>query len=425
MADAEPDQGTARAPGSGGWRAPRRAPPGASLVARVASNWHWLVLGGWTLAWFAILAPGGGIAWKFFTEGSRLLFGPSLGRLPRGGGLHLYASHPQLQIGPVSFAVAQVLRHLGPDQGLVAAQVALTAVGLVLVRAIAGIATKVRPELTARPEALRWTVLAGGAVFLIAWVELSVAYTHLDDGLALALAVLAVRAAATGQPALAGLCVGLAADAKPWALVFLPVLLVLPSRARWHAVAWALAAACAAWLPLVIADSGTLTAAAHFTIWNLPASALRALGVTDPRTPSWDRPAQLAVGVALGVIAVARRRWPAVILLGVGARIALDPAVHGYYTAGVMVGALLWDMAGARRPYPAWCFASFAALNLAPLLTKDAALLGQLRLGLVLAFTAALLLGPDRWYRGPGDEWPGRRPAEGRPAEADASVAPG
>ena len=200
MADAEPDQGTARAPGSDGWRAPRGAPPGASLAARVASNWHWLVLGGWTLAWFAILAPGGGIAWKFFTEGSRLLFGPSLGRLPRGGGLHLYASHPQLQIGPVSFAVAQVLRPLGPDQGLVAAQVALTAVGLVLAPAIAGIATKVRPELTARPEALRWTVLAGGAVFLIAWVELSVAYTHLDDGLALALAVLAVRAAATGQP---------------------------------------------------------------------------------------------------------------------------------------------------------------------------------------------------------------------------------
>ena len=58
MADAEPDQGTARAPGSDGWHAPRGAPPGASLAARVASNWHWLVLGGWTLAWFAILAPG-------------------------------------------------------------------------------------------------------------------------------------------------------------------------------------------------------------------------------------------------------------------------------------------------------------------------------------------------------------------------------
>jgi hypothetical protein len=115
-----------------------------------------------------------------------------------------------------------------------------------------------------------------------------------------------------------------------------------------------------------------------------------------------------------GVIAVLRRRWPAVILLGVGARVALDPGVHGYYTAGVMVGALLWDLLGARRPYPAWSLASFAALNLAPLLTKDAALLGHLRLGLVVAFTAALLLGPDRWYpptagARPGKARPGRR----------------
>ena len=86
------------------------------------------------------------------------------------------------------------------------------------------------------------------------------------------------------------------------------------------------------------------------------------------------------------------------VLLGVGARVALDPGVHGYYTAGVMVGALLWDLLGTRRPFPAWSLASFAALNLAPLLTKDAALLGHLRLGLVVAFTAALLLGPDRWY---------------------------
>jgi hypothetical protein len=356
-----------------------------------------LVLGGWTLAWFAILAPRGGIAWTYFTEGSRMLFDGVQGSHSPAGGLHLYASQPQLQIGPLSFAVAQLLRHIGPDQGLVTAQIALTAVGLVLVHAIAVIAAEVRPSLAARPGRLRCTELVGGAVFLIAWVELSVAYTHLDDGLALALAVLAVRSLVTGQPGLAGVCLGLAADAKPWALVFLPVLLVAAGRARWRAVGCALAAVAAAWLPFVLADPGTV-AAAHYTITNLPASGLRALGVTDPRTPPWDRPAQLVIGWVLGAIAVWRRRWAAVILLGVGARIALDPAVHGYYTAGVMVGALLWDMLGTRRPYPAWTLASFAALNVAPLVTTDAALLGQLRLGLVLTFTAALLLGPDRWY---------------------------
>jgi hypothetical protein len=367
------------------------------LATWIGGNWHLLALAGWTLAWFAILAPGGGIAWKFFTEGSQILFGAGQ-RLPRTGGLHLYATHPQLQIGPLSFGVAQVLRHLGPGQGLVAAQIATTATGLILVQAIAGIAVTIRPDLTARPRRLRGTVLAGGALFLIAWAELSVAYTHLDDGLALAFAVLAVRAVITQRPALAGLCVGLAADAKPWALVVLPIVSVLSGRDRWKAAAWALAAVAAAWLPFVLAAPATLAATSHFTILNLPASALRALGITDPRTPWWDRPAQLVVGWALGGVAVLRRRWPAVVLLGVGARIALDPAVHGYYTAGVMVGALLWDLAGARRPYPAWCLASFAALNLAPLLTRDAEVLGQLRLGLVVAFTAAALLGPDRWY---------------------------
>src|ERR1019366_4113953 len=387
VGDIGPDQETTE---SNRYRT-QSAPSTAGLAARVADNWHLLVLGGWTLIWFVILAPHGGRA--------------------------LYASQPQLQIGPLSFGVAQVLRHIGPDQGLVATQVVLTAAGLILVHAITAIATDLRPDLTARPGRLRGTVLVGGAVFLIAWVELSVAYTHLDDGLALAFAVLAVRGVASGRGGPPALCIGLATDAKPWALVILPILLVLPGRARWTAGAYALAAICAAWLPFVIADPGTL-AATHFTIRNMPSSALRALGVTDPRTPSWDRPAQLAVGWVAGVSAVLRRRWPAVILLGVGARVALDPGVHGYYTAGVMVGALLWDLLGARGPYPAWSLASFAALNLAPLLTKDAALLGNLRLGLVVAFTAALLLGPDRWY----PPTAGARPRKPAP-DAGASLA--
>jgi hypothetical protein len=443
VGDTEPDPDAAGAAG-GARRAPQSAPapsgparsgparsglarsgPARSgLARRLAGNWHLLALSGWTAAWFAILAPRGGIAWKFFTGGSELLFGTSRGGVPPGGGLHVYASHPQLQIGPLSFVAAAVLRPIGPHQGLVAAQIALSAVGVILVHAIGVIAAALRPDLTAHPGRLRWTVLVGGAVFLIAWVELSVAYTHLDDGLALALAVLAVRAVATDRPVLAGVCLGLAADAKPWALVFLPILLVLPGRGRWNAGGWALAAAGAGWLPFVIADTGTLTAA-RYTIYNLPASGLRALGVTDPLTPSWDRPAQLAAGWALGAIAILRRRWPAVILLGVGARIALDPAVHGYYTAGVMVGALLWDTLSSRRPYPAWSLASFAVLNLAPLLTTDAALRGQLRLGLVVAFTAALLLGPDRWYPAAAASLPGWRPADGdvKPCLADLQQA--
>ena len=182
----------------------------------------------------------------------------------------------------------------------------------------------------------------------------------------------------------------------------------------------------AAWLPFYVADPGTMTAA-HYTIRNLPTSALRALGVTAAWTPSWDRPAQVALGWALGAAAVWRRRWPAVILLGVGARIALDPGVHGYYTAGVMVGALIWDAIGARRPWPVWSLLCILALSGIPVVTRDPQVLGDARLAIVVAFTAALLLGPSRWVwqAGPGPRQPSgsarsprppwRHPAPGRP----------
>jgi hypothetical protein len=334
------------------------------------------------------------MAWHFFTQGSTLLFdgSPSPRALP--GGLHLYASYPQLQIGPLAFVLTQGLRHLGPHQGVLATEAVLTAAGLYLVHALMQIALTVRPDLRQRPAALRVTFLVGGAVFLVGWVELAATFAHLDDAVALILAVLAVRAAIAGRPLLAGLCVGLATDSKPWALVFLPILLMLPARTWARAGGCMLAAIAAAWLPFFIADHNTV-AAMHYTIRNLPGSALRALGVTDPRTPSWDRPAQLLIGWALAAVAVRRGRWPAVILLGVGARIALDPADWGYYTAGVLLGALLWDALGTRRPVPLWTVTSFAALTAVHALVTDSALLGWLRLGLVVAFTIAILLAPS------------------------------
>jgi hypothetical protein len=351
-----------------------------------------VVLGCWALACFARFARHGGIAWHFFTSGSTLLFGGAgAGALP--GGLHLYANYPQLQIGPVAFVVAQGLRQFGPDQGVFVTEAVLMAMGLYLLHELVQIALIARPDLVRRPTALRVTILAGGAVFLVSWAELAATFAHLDDAFALILAVLAVRAAVAEHPVLVGLCIGLATDCKPWALVFLPIVFMLPIRAWGRAAASALAAIAVAWLPFVIADPHTV-AAMHYTIRNMPGSALRALGVSDPRTPSWDRSAQLLIGCALGVAAVLRRRWPAVILLGVGARIALDPADWGYYTAGVLVGALLWDMAGTPRPIPLWTVTSFAALTAVQAITKDSAVLGLLRLSLVIAFSGTILLGP-------------------------------
>jgi hypothetical protein len=414
------------------------SPAGRQDRTQLSRHWRPAALTCWTSIWFAILARHGGVAWNLFIQGSLLLFTGHDGESTKAAGLHLYASYPQLQIGPLAFAVAQVLRHLGPDGGIATAELVMTAAGLAMLYVIERIALTVRPELALRPARLQRVMLAGGAMFMIAWVELAVEFGHLDDILALLCAVLAVWAGVLRRPVLTGLCVGLAADAKPWALIFLPLLLLAggaaqapwagrrrvagtaatglrsmapPWAATGHlaaarlagpALAVAIAAAtavvvvAAGWLPFYIADPGTI-AAAHFTITNLPDSALRALGVHAARTPWWDRPAQAVAGCALGTLVIWQRRWAGAALLAVGARIALDPGAHAYYTAGVMAGALLWDCVGARRPFPLWSLLTLGALTAVPVLSADAALQGKFRLGLVIAFTLAILLMPARW----------------------------
>jgi peptidoglycan/LPS O-acetylase OafA/YrhL len=126
------------------------------------------------------------------------------------------------------------------------------------------------------------------------------------------------------------------------------------------------------------------------------ASSLRALGVTTPNTPSWDREAQIALGCGLGVLAVLRRRWPAVLALGIGARIVLDPSVYTYYTAGFALGVLIWDLVGFRRPMPVLSALCFAGLIAPVFLLHNGHLLGELRLWTLLVAGAVLLVIPGR-----------------------------
>ncbi|HEY4455149.1 MAG TPA: hypothetical protein VGN81_12610, partial [Pseudonocardiaceae bacterium] len=226
------------------------------------------------------------------------------------------------------------------------------------------------------------------------------------DVLALVLLAAAALATAHRRPVLTGVLLGLATDAKPWALACAALVLALPRRTWWRAATVAVAIIGVAWLPFVLADPNTLHAAASFSIPNVPASALRALGVNTPGTPSWDRLAQLGVGCALGVIAVARGRWQGVVALGIGARIALDPSVYTYYTAGLALGLLCWDLIGYRKPLPVTSLLCLAGLTLAPLAVHNEQLLGELRLWTVLLAVATILLVPRdgvaalaRWSR--------------------------
>lgn len=144
-----------------------------------------------------------------------------------------------------------------------------------------------------------------------------------------------------------GIWLALAMDSKPTALGFAMLLFALPRQSWLRAGLWCAGLVAVAWLPFFIGNADSF-AATGFAIPNQPASALRWLGVGDAETPGWDRPAQAALSLVLGGIAVWRKRWTAVVLLGANARIVLDPSVYTYYTASVLLGTLLWDVIGQQ-----------------------------------------------------------------------------
>jgi len=361
--------------------------------------WHWPVLIAWTALWFGAKAVKGGQSWHFSAQGAQLLW-EGAGKHQAAGGLELFANYPRLQSGPLTFTLAEPITWLAPHNGLVAAELVMTILGLVVLFAIERAAFAVRRDIPA--TRIRWTVLGGGMVLIPLWALTGVWYAHFDDVLALTFAALAVWAAALRRPVLLGVCVALAVDSKPWAAAFLPLVFALPgplwrggpgSRDRRTAFAVCLALIVAAWMPFLMADPNSLNAAG-FTISNVPDSALRALGVTDPSTPTWDRPAQIAVGCLFGSVAVWRHRWPAAILIGVCARIALEPNDYNYYFAGLILGALCWDLLGAKRPQPLMTLTVTALVFALPMMGISAQFHGNIKLWTMIGATVTALAGP-------------------------------
>jgi hypothetical protein len=335
---------------------------------------RWL-LAGWVITWFAAMAWHGGMSWHFFVQG-----GQALADLDDpAGGLHLYAVAPDLQIGPVAFLVTEGLRVFGGRPDLLAAQLLGTAGGAYVLWQAGRLGRRLS----------FWPV-----VFVVpVWMYLAVASTHLDDVLALVGGVAALAAARTGRPVLTGLLLGLAVDAKPWALGFAALLLLLPEwRARLSGAVTTVVVVALGWVPFFLADPRT-SRVLHFTIANTPLSALRALGFADPRTPPWDRPVQALLGIALGVLAVRRGRWPAVLLLAVAARLALDPGTNRYYAAGAVAGAVVWDLAGSKLRFPWWTAAAAVSLFVSRWIPMPPAAHGWITLVYCVACT--VLLVPD------------------------------
>jgi hypothetical protein len=337
----------------------------------------------WMAVWSAAQAGHALVSWHYFTTGAALLssHGP-------GAGLDLYATHPQLQIGPLTFLAAAPMNGLpGWLSGSVAA-VVIAAAGPALLVSLSHF-----PQLmvTNRQRGL------AAAVLLPVWAELAVHYTHLDDALALVLLMAGMHALSRCRVVPAALLLAASADAKPWALAFVPLLLVLPRERWWRSALVWLAAVVAAWLPFVLADPLTLQAG-RFTIPNDPSSSLRALGVTAALTPVWDRPAQLLLGIGLGALAVRRGRWLVVPAVVLAVRMLLDPGAYAYYTAGLLLATVVLDVGWRRTRWPCVsigvAFGLYAVRKLGPL-TPTVEVLGWLRVITLLA-VLVVALGP-KW----------------------------
>jgi hypothetical protein len=343
----------------------------------------------WACVWFLLMARHGGVSWHFFTEGGDAFLDAG----QPGGGLHVYATHPQLQMGPLAFYAAALLIAAGPVYGLFAAQLTMALTGLLVFTRACRLGDEVRPRW-ADADAGRRLLLAGAA-FVPVWMNLAVRYVHVDDVLALLFATLAVDAVLHRRGVLAGVLVGLSVDAKPWAVPFIILLLALPASTRRPPLLAAAATVLTGWLPFLLADPRTLTAA-HFTITNSMESTLRTLGVGAPVTPWWDRPTQAVLGLALAAVAVRRGRWAAVVLLSTGARVILDPGTYTYYAAGLVVGALLWDQIGTRRALPMWTWTTAAVVFASEWLPVQPQVHGLVRLAFFLACIAFLVVHPGR-----------------------------
>ncbi|MEU6481691.1 hypothetical protein ABZ858_33400 [Streptomyces sp. NPDC047017] len=363
-------------------------------IGPYAVRWHTALLTVWTVLWFCVAERHGAVSWHYLKSGEELLFT----QVP-GGGLALYANHPELQIGPVSFLVAALFEPFPPALGENLAEAFMSGLGLYMLVLIGRTAAEHNLGTGLNHKRLQQRVLIAGAAFIPMWVEVSVRFAHLDDVLALFFTTLAVRALVRGNATAVGVLLALAVDSKPWAVGFLPLLLALPRPAWLRAGGWLVGLVAAAWLPFYLTHLETF-AAARFTIPNQAASALRWFGVSDPATPWWDRPAQMTLGIALGALAVRRGRWPAVLLLAADARIVLDPSVYTYYNASVLLGTLVWDSIGQRRLVPWVSWIALISLYGSALLVPSDSVQGLLRLAFAAGSALYVLFWPQRTPRG-------------------------
>jgi hypothetical protein len=293
---------------------------------------RWGLLTGWLLVWSVVHLPGRGFGWHYFVTGTRLLVDQH--------DLRLYSDDPALQSGPLAFlAVAPLVTALPARTAEAVGIAAMSLAGLLALRLLEGLAEP-GPRRNRR-------VLVLGALVLPVWAEVAVHWAHPDDVLAMLAALGALRLIRAGRWEWSALALAAAVDSKPWALVFAPLVLLAPRSRLLRTAAVGALGVVVVWAPFWAADPGGIGAAGRYRIAVSPASVIHLLGVRATETPPWCRTAQLLLGLVLVTAAVARRRWSAALLVGVCARMLLDPATKTYYDSSLVLAAAAWDLTAA------------------------------------------------------------------------------
>ena len=331
-----------------------------------------------TAALFALRPAGWFISWSFVVHGVRALFSAH--------GLDLYGRHPDLQMGPLTFLLSGPVVLLVPTAlRRIVAIALMLACGLAIVQQLGTFV-----PIGDRRGHRRW-FLAGLAV-LAAWSELAVRYAHVDDVLALLGVVLGLGLLRRAHPLWAAVALGLAVDAKPVVLPFVALLALAEPGRRLPALALAAAVVLVAWAPFALLGTGSIRAL-EFRIRIEGASTLRLLGLRHG-TPPWCRPAQLLGGAAAVLLLIRRGRWQAAVLVVVVLRLLLDPAVKPYYDAGLVLGAMLFDLAATLPVATVLAVAGVALPSL--LMADDPPLRAVLRAVVLLALLVLGMVVPQR-----------------------------
>ncbi len=282
--------------------------------------------------------------WSFFAEAARTLASDQW--------MQLYVEHPLAQTGPLTIAIAWLIEPIG-------------LIGVRLGIMLAGIAVMALLVWSSRGlPGVRWRLAVGGTAVAVWWPKLSY-YGHLDDALVLLLAVVAVVVARRARPIATGAIAGIAIGVKPTALFLLA--LALPRTAwrsfrSWTPLLVGVLISVVVWAPFLVAD-GALDALKP----RVPVMPDSVVGlVLEPmQLPSGAlRLFQLVTTLALAAWAHHRRGAAAVMWTGVAARLLLDPAAWPYYTAGFVLGALVWETFSVHRRIP-WA-TILSAVLLAP-----------------------------------------------------------